>query len=121
MSASTEMGLDYFKVTSSPAGPWIMHQNWHDLLFAHWPVPVETLRPLIPAGLSLDTYNGEAWLGLIAFNLSGIRLRGLPPVPFTCQFVELNVRTYVIRDGKPGIYFLSLDASNALAGAIARS
>src|SRR5690242_565432 len=118
MSASTAVSLDYSRVISSPAGPWIMHQNWHDLLFAHWPVPVEALRPYIPGGLSLDPYNGEAWVGLIAFYLSGIRLRGLPPVPFTSRFVELNLRTYVIRDGQPGVYFLSLDASNALAGAI---
>jgi len=121
MSALTAPFLEYLKVSPGLTGSWIMHQQWHDLLFAHWSVPAEVLRPLIPADLTLDTYNGEAWLGLIAFHLSGIRLRGLPAVPFTCSFAELNVRTYVIRDGKPGIYFLSLDASNPLAAAIARA
>lgn len=121
MLALTETVRGNSRVSSGLVDPWIMHQKWHDLLFAHWPVSSEALRPLIPADLTLDTYKGNAWLGLIAFRLSGIRLRGLPPVPFTSNFVELNVRTYVIRDGKPGIYFLSLDASNALAGAMARA
>jgi uncharacterized protein YqjF (DUF2071 family) len=121
MAASSESVLEYFKVSSGAADPWIMHQKWHNLLFAHWPVSIEALRPLIPAGLSLDTYKGEAWLGLIAFRLSGIRLRGFPPVPFTSSFVELNVRTYVTHQGKPGIYFLSLDANNTLAGKIAHA
>lgn len=121
MSASTQTVLENIKVSSDLAGRWIMHQKWHDLLFAHWPVPAVALRPLIPADLTLHTYNGEAWLGLVAFHMSGIRLRGLPAIPYTCKFVELNVRTYVIHDGKPGVYFLSLDANNALATTIAKA
>lgn len=103
-----------------PTKRWVMTQTWHDLLFAHWPVPAEALRSLVPVGLELDTYNGEAWVGVIAFRLSGIRLRGLPEMPFISHFPEINVRTYVRAGGKPGVLFLSLDAGNPLAIALAR-
>ena len=99
---------------------WIMVQHWHDLLFAHWPVQPEALRPLVPSGLSIDTFDGPAWVGIVAFRLSGIRLRGLPPFPPVAAFNEINVRTYVTRGGRPGVYFLSMDADNPLAMAIAR-
>jgi uncharacterized protein YqjF (DUF2071 family) len=98
-----------------PRGPWIMKQMWHDLLFAHWPVAVEALGPLIPAPLQIDTFDGEAWLGVVPFRMSGVRMRGTPAVGGFSSFPELNVRTYVVRDGKPGVWFFSLDAANALA------
>ena len=103
-----------------PAGPWLMAQTWHDVLFAHWPVPVAALQAHMPAGLTLDLFAGQAWVGIVAFRLSGIRLRGTPPLPGVSQFPEINVRTYVIRDGKPGVLFLSLDADNRLGIALAR-
>ncbi|MBI3267983.1 MAG: DUF2071 domain-containing protein [Planctomycetes bacterium] len=104
-----------------PAGPWIMAQKWHDLLFAHWPVPADLLRPLVPAVLPLDTFDGFGWLGVVPFRMSGVRLRGMPSLPWFSAFPELNVRTYVSLDGKPGVFFWSLDATNALAVAVARS
>jgi uncharacterized protein YqjF (DUF2071 family) len=104
-----------------PAGVWIMAQNWHDLLFAHWPLAVATLRPHIPARLAIDTFDGEAWLGVVPFRMSGVRLRGTPAIPLLSAFPELNVRTYVVADGKPGVWFFSLDAGNAIAVAIARA
>ena len=103
-----------------PDSPWIMTQTWHDLLFAHWPVPADALRPLLPAALPLDTFGGEAWLGIIPFDMTNIAPRGLPAIPKLSTSLELNVRTYVTVDGKPGIYFLSLDASNRLAVRVAR-
>src|SRR5688572_8937724 len=78
-----------------PHGPWIMAQTWNDLLFAHWPVPVDMLRPLLPASLELDTYEGQAWLSITPFMLTGARPRWVPPVPGLSAFPELNVRTYV--------------------------
>jgi uncharacterized protein YqjF (DUF2071 family) len=99
---------------------WIMFQHWHDLLFAHWPVPPDALRPLLPEGLPIDTFDGQAWVGVVAFRLSGIRLRGLPPFPPIASFNEINVRTYVAPRGRPGVYFLSMDADNPLAMAVAR-
>ncbi|MGH9677887.1 MAG: YqjF family protein [Candidatus Acidiferrum sp.] len=104
-----------------PRGPWIMVQTWHDLLFAHWPVPAEALRPHIPARLEIDTFEGQAWMGVVPFRMSGVRLRGTPAVPWLSDFPELNVRTYVVADGKPGVWFFSLDAANPLAVTIARA
>lgn len=103
-----------------PSGAWAMTQTWHDLLFAHWRVPAERLRAHVPAGLSIETFDGSAWIGVVPFRMSGIRLRGLPPVPGTSAFPELNVRTYVRHGDKSGVWFFSLDATNALAVAVAR-
>ncbi|WP_350461845.1 DUF2071 domain-containing protein [Solibacillus sp.] len=98
-----------------PNLPWTMKQIWSDLLFAHYPIKFEVLRKLVPEALPLDSYNGMCWIGVVPFRMSGVRLRGLPPIPGTDQFPELNVRTYVTLDGKPGVYFFSLDAANWLA------
>lgn len=98
-----------------PARPWIMHMTWHDLLFAHWPVAESALRPHIPDRLQLDTYEGQAWLGIVPFGMRGTRPRGLPAVPGLSAFPEVNVRTYVVAEGKPGVWFFSLDAASRLA------
>jgi uncharacterized protein len=97
-----------------------MAQTWHDLLFAHWPVPLTTLRPQIPASLEIDTFDGAAWLAVVPFRMSGVRLRGTPSIPWLSSFPEVNVRTYVKRDGQPGVWFFSLDAANPIAVEIAR-
>jgi uncharacterized protein len=89
-----------------------MKQVWHDLLFAHWPIPAAVMRPLIPAQLQLDIFDGQCWIGVIPFHMSRIRARSLPPIPGLSRFPELNVRTYVTYGGKPGVYFFSLDAAN---------
>ncbi|WP_312116457.1 YqjF family protein [Brevibacillus reuszeri] len=99
---------------------WIMTQTWEHLLFLHWAVPPKVLRSLIPQELEIDTYQGMAWLGIIPFLMSGVRLRRLPMIPFTSTFPEINVRTYVKTKQKSGVYFLSLDASNPLITAIAK-
>ena len=103
------------------AGPWVMAQSWHDLLFAHWPVNAAVMRPLLPPQLQVDTFEGSAWLAVVPFRMTGVRLRGTPALPWLSAFPELNVRTYVKCDGKPGVWFFSLDAGNALAVAIARA
>ena len=103
-----------------PAGPWIMAQTWHNLLFAHWPIALDALRPLVPPNMQIDTFAGQAWVGIVAFRLSGIRLRGLPEVGWVSHFSEINVRTYVRLNGKPGVLFLSLDADNRAAIALAK-
>lgn len=98
-----------------PTTGWTWRQSWRDLLFAHWPVPAATLRPLIPAELELQEFGGSCWLGLVPFRMAGVMRRPLPDLPGISAFPELNVRTYVERDGKPGVWFLSLDATNPLA------
>lgn len=104
-----------------PTEPWAMAQAWHELLFAHWPIPAEMLRPRLPRGLSLDTYDGQAWLGVVPFRMSDVHPRGVPSIPWLSAFAELNVRTYVVAEDRPGVYFFSLDAANPVAVAIARS
>jgi uncharacterized protein YqjF (DUF2071 family) len=103
-----------------PRGPWVMAQRWHDLLFAHWPISTEALRPLLPDSLRIDTFEGQAWIGVIPFRMSGVRPRLVPPAPRLSAFPELNVRTYVVAEDKPGIWFFGLEAGNPLAVAIAR-
>jgi uncharacterized protein YqjF (DUF2071 family) len=97
-----------------------MGQTWTSLLFAHWPVPASALGKVVPPQLPLDTYDGSAWLGVTPFRVEGLRLRGTAPVPGLSSFPEINVRTYVTIEGKPGIYFLSLDADSRAAVRAAR-
>jgi uncharacterized protein len=97
-----------------------MGQTWEDLLFAHWRVELEALRTLVPPGLQVEAFKGSAWLGITPFRVDALRLRGLPPLPSVSSFLELNVRTYVTRDDRPGIWFFSLDAASRLAVEAAR-
>lgn len=100
-----------------------MEQTWRDLLFAHWSYPIEEVRAVVPAELPLDTYEGRAWIGVVPFYLENLKPRGVPAFAgvSSLSFPELNVRTYVTIDGKPGVYFFSLDAANKLAVAGARA
>ena len=92
-----------------------MRQVWHDLLFAHWQVNPDNLRPLVPAPLELDIYDGRAWVAVTPFHMSDVRMRALPPIPGMSAFPELNVRTYVKFGGVPGVFFFSLDAASRSA------
>jgi uncharacterized protein YqjF (DUF2071 family) len=100
--------------------PWVMTQTWHDLLFAHWTVDKSALALKIPAPLELDLFEGQAWLGIVPFYMTNVGPRGVPSLPWVSEFPELNVRTYVTLGGKPGVYFFSLDAGNAVAVGVAR-
>jgi uncharacterized protein YqjF (DUF2071 family) len=98
----------------------MMAQTWEELLFAHWRVPADALGALIPNGLELDLFDGEAWLGVTPFRVTNLRMRGLPPFPAVSSFLEVNTRTYVTAEDKPGVWFFSLDASSRLAVEAAR-
>ncbi len=98
-----------------------MYQSWGKLLFMHWPIPVEALRPLIPEPLAIDTYNGEAWIGVIPFTIWDARPIFVPPLPWLSDFHEINVRTYVHLNGVPGVWFFSLDANSLVAVMAART
>jgi len=123
-----------------PGTPWVMFQQWSDLLFAHWAVEPGEVRAMVPAGLELDLFDGKAWLSVTPFRMTDLHLRGLPAIPGAGSFLEMNFRTYVRFTGKtgarsrehgapgtepgdslekPGIFFFSLDASNlpAVVGA----
>ena len=95
----------------------LLSMQWRNVLFAHWPVPVERVADSLPDGMSVDTYDGSAWLGVVPFEMADIRPRG---APVGRSFYELNLRTYVTVDGEPGVYFYNLDADDRLGVAIAR-
>ena len=106
---------DRLSLRTRPPGLPIMHQHWGSLLFMHWPVPADVLRPLIPEPLAIDTHDGLAWVGITPFTMWGVRPAFTPPLPSLSESHELNVRTYVHLDGVPGVWFFSLDANNAVA------
>jgi uncharacterized protein len=108
------------RIYEKPDRPWIGEQTWDNVLFAHWPVPKQLLKPMIPEGLVIDTFDGDAFIGFIPFQISQMHLRNLPSIPGMDAFPEANVRTYVIRNGRPGVYFLSLDVGHQLAARLAR-
>jgi uncharacterized protein YqjF (DUF2071 family) len=98
-----------------PERPWVQAQSWVDLAFLHWRVEHGELQRLVPESVELESFDGSAWLGITPFLLTGFRFRGVPPLPLVSTFPELNVRTYVSHDGKPGVWFFSLDAGSTLA------
>jgi hypothetical protein len=104
-----------------PARPWVIRFTWHDLLFAHWPVEPAAIRDLVPRPLELDLFDGRAWIGVVPFRMTGVRLRSLPAIPGTANFPEVNLRTYVRAGGRAGVYFFSLDAASWLACRLARA
>jgi uncharacterized protein YqjF (DUF2071 family) len=101
--------------------PWIMGQTWERLLFAHWRVAEADLRRVVHPDIPIDTFDGSAWIGITPFTVTGLHARGTPPPPAVGSFHEINVRTYATIDGKPGIYFLSLDAASRAAVHAART
>ena len=114
--------IDRITPTLEPDQPVLLHQNWHHLLFLHWEVPYAELQKLVPAGLTIDTFEGKAYIGLVPFTLTGVRPVGTPPLPWISTFHEINVRTYVHAGGRdPGVWFFSLDASSTVAVAAARA
>ena len=99
-----------------------MRQKWRDLLFLHWAVYPQALRPLIPPQLELDLFDGTAYIGLVPFTMTGVRPVGLPPVWGLSSFHETNLRTYVrLGDRDPGVWFFNLEAANSIAVRLARA
>jgi uncharacterized protein YqjF (DUF2071 family) len=105
-----------------PARPHVMLQRWERLAFLHWRWDPDVIQRTLPPGLTVDTFQGEAWLAIVPFFMRGIRPRFCPPVPGISDFLELNVRTYV-RDaqGRHGVWFYSLDCDQSLAVWTART
>jgi uncharacterized protein len=112
-----ELSLDRrLAARQRPPGRPVMYQRWRELLFLHWRFPAESLQALLPPGLTLDTYEGYGWLGVVPFFMRNIRPWWSPPIPGVSNFLELNLRTYAFDDtGRPGVWFLSLDANQKLA------
>jgi len=115
MKAGPPSNTDRLSIRQRPAGVPIMHQSWGKLLFMHWPLPAEALRPLIPHRLTIDLFEGEAWIGVVPFTIWDARPVFTPPLPWLSEFHEINVRTYVHLDCVPGVWFFSLDANSQVA------
>lgn len=98
-----------------PKSPWVLRQEWHKLLFAHWALPTDQVRTIVPRQLELDTWDGKAYVGVVPFLLRNMAPRSIPSIPLISHFAEINVRTYVTCKGIPGVYFFSLDAANLSA------
>ena len=98
----------------------VMTQVWRDVTFAHWSVPTAAVEALLPPGLVADTFQGQAWVSLVGFEMDALRLRGFPAIPTTHRFLEFNVRTYVIGPEGPGVWFCSLDVAQWLPALVAR-
>jgi uncharacterized protein len=113
------LDLDRLAPTRRPEGPASGTQRWSELLFAHWSFPLELVRPLVPASLELDPWDGRAWVGLVPFKMEAIRSSWMPRRA-GLDFLETNVRTYVHHRGEPGVFFFSLEASSWLAVRVAR-
>jgi len=103
-----------------PKGRWNYYQEWNNSLFLHWKVPTSELTNLVPKGISVDTFNGESWISLVAFTMERIRPRNLPSVSMISDFHEINIRTYVSNNNKSGVYFLSIEAEKQISCFVAR-
>jgi uncharacterized protein YqjF (DUF2071 family) len=98
-----------------------MVQQWRDLAYIHWRFEPAVVKELLPPGLEVDTFDGSAWVGLIPFSMRGITVPHMPPVPYFGSFPEINVRTYVRREGVPGVWFFSLDVNRLIPAVVART
>lgn len=115
---TSTLEIDRLAPTRRPPGRAIGYHRWRDLLFVHWRFPADLVAALLPPGLTLDTWEGDAWVGLVPFHMTGVRPAWWP---FGFAFHETNVRTYVHYRGRdPGVWFFSLEAANSLAVRVAR-
>lgn len=103
-----------------PDEKWKFYQEWKDVIFLHWPVAMDDLRDFVPNNLTIDVFEGQPWVSLLIFKLENMRPRFLPAFPPLSNFYEINLRTYVKAEGKAGIYFFKLEASNAISANLAK-
>ena len=113
--------MSYSEICPQPVRRAVMKQGWYDLAYIHFRYSVEEVARILPDGLEVDVCDGSAWVGLIPFSMRGIGVPGLPAVPYLGTFPEVNVRTYVRRNGVPGVWFCSLDINRLLPTIVART
>jgi uncharacterized protein len=94
---------------------WVMLQKWENLLFVHWEVSPDLLKGHLPPGLELDLWKGTAWISIVSFKVSKTRLRYLPKIPYVPSMLQVNVRTYVTKNGEKGVYFFTVDTNKLSA------
>jgi uncharacterized protein YqjF (DUF2071 family) len=115
MTAEEILAAQLHRPFPLPGSGWAIRQEWLHLLFAHWELPADQVRAIVPEQLELDTWEGKVYVGVVPFLLRSMAPRGLPAIPVISHFAEINVRTYVTHRGIPGVYFFSLDAANLSA------
>lgn len=118
--STTSPAIDRMSPTKRPDHPLCGWQEWRQLLFLHWEVSPDVLRPMVPSGLEIDTFHGATFVGLVPFQMLGVRPWTWWPNRMAFRFLETNVRVYVHYRGRPGVYFLSLEAASWLAVRAAR-
>ncbi len=111
--------IDRIAPSQRPAGRPSGTQRWRDLFFLHWAIPAERIAALVPAGMTLDLWQGQAYVGAVPFRMEGVRPNWLPRA-LAMNFLETNLRTYVVGGDEPGVLFFSLEASSWLAVQAAR-
>jgi len=111
MSGVLESVSRQVALAGESAGGWFLAETRRDLLLAYWRVPLDALARMLPPELAVDTYEGEAWLGLVSCRLEALRIRGLPPLPGLSSGPQLEVCTYVSLDDRPGLWLFSLERS----------
>jgi uncharacterized protein YqjF (DUF2071 family) len=104
-----------------PEGKWTYYQEWNNALFLHWKVPYDPLRKLLPRKLTLDSFDGDVYVSLVAFTMQKIRPRNLPAIKFISEFDEINIRTYVDNDNRKGVYFLNIEAGKMMSALVAKT
>jgi len=97
-----------------PESNWKYYQQWHNTVFLHWSLPNKKIKELLPPNLELDTFDGNAWISLVAFEVQKMRVHYLPPFPYVSNFKEINVRTYVTHNGIKGIYMFSIETDKLI-------
>lgn len=103
-----------------PKGKWHYYQEWNHVLFFHWAIDAEVLKPLIPAGVDLDLFEGKAYLSLVPFTMQNIRPSFLPAFSPVSDFHEINLRTYVSNGGKEGVYFINIESQKWFSALLSR-
>src|SRR5436190_2218096 len=116
---------DLLKITSHrpyqlPDGRWKYYHEWNQVLFLHWPVPVDEIRKLVPKDLVVDTFQRKAYISLVPFSMKNIRPRLLPSFPLISDFHEVNIRTYVSKNDRHGVFFLKIEGEKLLSVLLAR-
>lgn len=119
--SSVDRGTDLSPSCPQPVRRAVMVQGWFDLAYVHFRYDPDEIAALLPPGLDVDIHDGSAWVGLIPFSMRGIGLPRLPAVPYLGSFPEVNVRTYVVHDGVPGVWFFSLDVNRLIPALVART
>jgi len=114
LSSKSHRNYDY------PKNSWMYYQEWNRVLFLHYEIPVEKLRDLVPKDLTIDTFNGSAYISIVPFIMENIRPKFFPSLNFVSNFGEINVRTYVVKDGKSGVYFLNIEAEKYLSALLSK-